>query len=1061
MVAKNIAFLSLVASVLGQIDAIPAGFSSDQWAWVSNEDPLLAVIPGRFNRTVFQAPSAGDVSDERVAAINEHINQTSFVAYDQRFFDLIGPNATVEQLQMLPFQVHEAPCHIPEKSQLFFVEWGPPGGENGTHDYQYVLDLKTNNLTTVRTNPPTYNVHGCVYQKGKLHVVTDGGPNETPFLATVDPNTWERKTILNNYYGRPFISFNDLELDSQGNYYLTDSFSGWGRDLHPYSAPTRPTVYFVNGTTLRPKELAFLQSGNTNGISLSPDGKTLYLADTGASEVKPSRRNFQGPRDLWAWDFATSSTGERLPLLVNQRLLSRAMQYFYDGLRVSRSGWIFGAGGEVVDILDPESGWTLGSIRVGGGGNDPDRKPSIFCLDSPNDKLKIAQTTAIVACIVDSAMAGTFEIKRDLEILVCKDVDYRGSCTKVDCPRDSCRALPEGYDDQISSIRPDSTCGNCRFYEHHDCEGRSFELKSGEVLGDLYQDPRDFNDQTRLKALSEDQLEEARHGDSRKKLWHTEDPILLKQIHRYIQKVVDEPRLFDLEVGSWPLIYCNDLGLKRIGEGVLRDTSRGIAFQFEPGTIQSPTSHPFSARGRLRAAHGKIFTGSYSAAIVLIGAGPGRVDDSSDSSGNVATLDEIAHPLVDDVLDRADSQPTRRMTGLYSGMALDAIVGHVLTSFVLLHEFLHHTQPTQITTGLDEVYSFDRCKGTDDSNCKNIRKSLGIWLMAWISISDLEIRQSNDVGNRTVWHSGDGAVKKKLQRLSAVSGPQPGASSNPVAFTAGAQHTDLKLDLPVNDSQSNTLDFNLNLWDETTAGDLLDSHTIAASPILQTPVVGQDMLSTPGLHPDPSNNDFATLQNTSSTGFSTGFDDVDDQRSPWLDKQLRMAPMPLNHRGWLNVLHIAAQEGHEHLVRMLLQHGIDPNEQDSDGLTPLMHATIEDHHNIVHLLLTHGARLGVADRESRTALHWAVLHQRESILRALMERNATVSTGNISQDLTATTYLDVDAYDAAGWTPLHMAVCRGFEAGVGILIRHGANVTSVAQKCPYSGSAMLRNLGHA
>jgi len=136
--------------------------------------------------------------------------------------------------------------------------------------------------------------------------------------------------------------------------------------------PTLPTMYFVNGTTLRIKELAYLQS-NANGISLSPDGETLYLADTGASETKPSRRNNVGPRDLWAWDFAKSKLGEKkkLPLLTNQRLLSRAMQYFYDGVRVSRGGWIFGAGGEVVDVLDPESGLTLGSIRVGGGGNDP------------------------------------------------------------------------------------------------------------------------------------------------------------------------------------------------------------------------------------------------------------------------------------------------------------------------------------------------------------------------------------------------------------------------------------------------------------------------------------------------------------------------------------------------------------------------------------------------------------------------------------------------------------------------------------------------------------------
>jgi len=60
-----------------------------------------------------------------------------------------------------------------------------------------------------------------------------------------------------------------------------------------------------------------------------------------------------------------------LPVLANRRLISRALQYFYDGVRTSASGLIFGAGGEVVDVVDPESGWTLGSIRVGGNGKDP------------------------------------------------------------------------------------------------------------------------------------------------------------------------------------------------------------------------------------------------------------------------------------------------------------------------------------------------------------------------------------------------------------------------------------------------------------------------------------------------------------------------------------------------------------------------------------------------------------------------------------------------------------------------------------------------------------------
>jgi hypothetical protein len=69
MLTKRTVLLGGAALAWAQLDAIPDGFSTQRWSWVSNEDPLLAVIPGKFNRTVFEAPSAGQVSDERVAAM--------------------------------------------------------------------------------------------------------------------------------------------------------------------------------------------------------------------------------------------------------------------------------------------------------------------------------------------------------------------------------------------------------------------------------------------------------------------------------------------------------------------------------------------------------------------------------------------------------------------------------------------------------------------------------------------------------------------------------------------------------------------------------------------------------------------------------------------------------------------------------------------------------------------------------------------------------------------------------------------------------------------------------
>ncbi|KAK1762512.1 ankyrin repeat-containing domain protein [Phialemonium atrogriseum] len=154
------------------------------------------------------------------------------------------------------------------------------------------------------------------------------------------------------------------------------------------------------------------------------------------------------------------------------------------------------------------------------------------------------------------------------------------------------------------------------------------------------------------------------------------------------------------------------------------------------------------------------------------------------------------------------------------------------------------------------------------------------------------------------------------------------------------------------------------------------------------------------------------------------------------------------NQGWLSTLHIAAQKGHEHILRVLLrQRNVDLDERDSDGRTALIHAVMEDHAGVAAALLAHGARISAVDCERRNALHWAVLYRREAVLRVLLarlgERRAGERDGGV-----------IDAYDEVGWTPLHIAVERGFESGVMMLLQAGANLHSKARKCPYTGNVI-------
>ena len=83
-----------------------------------------------------------------------------------------------------------------------------------------------------------------------------------------------------------------------------------------------------------------------------------------------------------------------------------------------------------------------------------------------------------------------------------------------------------------------------------------------------------------------------------------------------------------------------------------------------------------------------------------------------------------------------------------------------------------------------------------------------------------------------------------------------------------------------------------------------------------------------------------------------------------------------NVKGWLTSMHIAAQEGHEQILRVLLQHdNIDPNVTDSDRRTPLFYATIKNHISVIQLLLSHRALFSILNYDGRSALHWAILYQ--------------------------------------------------------------------------------------
>ncbi|OCK74611.1 hypothetical protein K432DRAFT_409715 [Lepidopterella palustris CBS 459.81] len=99
----------------------------------------IVVLPWFFDRNPFSQSREIITPDAAINADFAKIGAASFIAFEDRFYDIIGSDPIIEKFFDLPEINHEAPNYLPRQNKVFV------SGFNETHDCLINLD----------TEPPT------------------------------------------------------------------------------------------------------------------------------------------------------------------------------------------------------------------------------------------------------------------------------------------------------------------------------------------------------------------------------------------------------------------------------------------------------------------------------------------------------------------------------------------------------------------------------------------------------------------------------------------------------------------------------------------------------------------------------------------------------------------------------------------------------------------------------------------------------------------------------------------------------------------------------------------
>ncbi len=272
---------------------------------------------------------------------------------DAELDNLMSPEATIEVLAN-GFEWTEGPVWVSQGSFLLFSDIPRNSVFKWTEEDSISLYLKPAGSSSEAIAGEEPGSNGLLLDRnGKLVLCQHGDRQLARMEAPLAEPKPVYKPIVSKYKGKRLNSPNDAAYLSNAQLYFTDPPYGLpgGADSQQKELDFQGVYRYdeaTNTLTLLTKELS-----RPNGIGFSPDGKTLYVANSDPEKA------------IWmAYDVTGEGNIENGRVFYDATSQTAREKGLPDGLAVHSGGYLFATGPGGVWIFSPE-GKHLGTIKTG------------------------------------------------------------------------------------------------------------------------------------------------------------------------------------------------------------------------------------------------------------------------------------------------------------------------------------------------------------------------------------------------------------------------------------------------------------------------------------------------------------------------------------------------------------------------------------------------------------------------------------------------------------------------------------------------------------------------